>query len=84
MISAVIYARYSSSNQREESIAGQLRECHSFADRNGYKVIREYTDSAMTGKTDKRPGFQKMIKDSKKKSFKKKHRSRHKTFGSIT
>ena len=69
MISAVIYARYSSSNQREESIAGQLRECHAFADRNGYKVIREYTDSALTGRTDRRPGFQKMIKDSKKKSF---------------
>lgn len=69
MIPAVIYARYSSSNQREESIAGQLRECHAFADRNGYKIIEEYTDSAMTGKTDKRPGFQKMIKDSEKRTF---------------
>ena len=69
MIKAAIYARYSSSNQREESIAGQLRECHAFADRNGYKVVREYTDSALSGKTDRRPGFQKMIKDSGKQIF---------------
>ena len=48
MIPAVIYARYSSTSQREESIAGQLRDCYAFADRNGYKVIDEYTDSAMT------------------------------------
>lgn len=59
MSNAVIYARYSSSGQREESIVGQLRECHSFADRNGLTVINEYTDSALTGTSDKRPAFQK-------------------------
>ena len=69
MTPAVIYARYSSDNQREESIAGQLRECHAYADRNGYLVVNEYTDSALSGKTDKRPGFQKMINDSASKSF---------------
>ena len=69
MTPAVIYARYSSDNQREESIAGQLRECHAYADRNGYLVVKEYTDSALSGKTDKRPGFQKMINDSASKSF---------------
>lgn len=57
MINAVIYARYSSSGQREESITGQLRECNAYAKRNGYTVINEYTDSALTGTSDKRPGF---------------------------
>lgn len=69
MIPAVIYARYSSSNQREESIAGQLRDCYAFAERNGYKVIKEYTDSAMTATSDRRPSFQRMVADSKKKTF---------------
>lgn len=69
MSNAVIYARYSSSNQREESIAGQLRECKRYAKLNGYSIIGEYTDSALTGKTDKRPGFQQMIKDSDNRQF---------------
>lgn len=66
---AVIYARYSSHNQKEESIEGQLRECHDFASRNGLTVIHEYCDRAMSGKTDKRPAFQQMIKDSEKGRF---------------
>ena len=69
MHSAVIYARYSSSSQREESIAGQLRECHQYAERNGLQVIHEYTDSALTGTSDKRPAFQQMIIDSEKHTF---------------
>lgn len=69
MNTAVIYARYSSSNQREESIQGQIRDCSSYAERNGLTILREYTDSALTGKTDKRPSFQQMIKDSEKHSF---------------
>lgn len=66
---AVIYARYSSHNQREESIEVQLRECHEFAERNGMLVIGEYCDRALTGKTDKRPDFQRMIRDSAKGKF---------------
>lgn len=69
MNSAVIYARYSSQGQREESIEGQLRECRAFAERNGFTVIQEYTDSALTGRTDHRPGFQKMIRDAEKRQF---------------
>ena len=69
MIPAVIYARYSSTNQREESIEGQLRECHRYAERVGLSVIHEYTDSAISGTSDKRPAFQQMIRDSKKKAF---------------
>ena len=69
MTNAVIYARYSSSGQREESIKGQLRECNSYAKRNGFTVIKEYTDSALSGTNDKRPAFQRMIADAKSGSF---------------
>lgn len=47
-IPAVVYARYSSSNQREESIEDQLRECYKFADREGYNVIGQYCDHAIS------------------------------------
>ena len=66
---AVIYARYSSENQREESIEGQLRECYDFAKKNGISVIGEYIDRAFSAKTDRRPDFQRMIKDSGKRNF---------------
>ncbi|MCL2083567.1 MAG: recombinase family protein [Oscillospiraceae bacterium] len=66
---AVIYARYSSDNQTENSIEGQLRECKNFAERNGMTVIGNYIDRALSAKTDSRPQFQKMIKDSAKSLF---------------
>ncbi len=65
----VIYARFSSHSQTEQSIEGQLRECYDFARRNDYLVIAEYIDRALTGTTDKRPEFLRMIEDSKKKNF---------------
>lgn len=65
----VIYARYSSDNQREESVEGQIRECKAFAEKSGIIVIDSYVDRALSGKTDNRPEFQKMIKDSSKKLF---------------
>lgn len=70
LIPAVIYARYSSSGQREESIEGQLRECRAWAARNGFRIIGEYTDKALTGRTDKRPDFQRMLRDSERGVFK--------------
>lgn len=69
MENAVIYARYSSHNQREESIEGQLRECHDFALRNDFRIVEEYCDRAISGKTDNRAAFQKLIKDSEKGHF---------------
>ncbi len=62
-MNAVIYARYSSDNQREESIEGQLRECKEYADQNGITVVRTYIDRALSAKTDNRPEFQRMIHD---------------------
>ena len=66
---AVIYARYSSDNQREESIEGQLRDCMQYAEYNDIQVVGSYIDRAMSAKTDNRPNFQQMIKDSAKRLF---------------
>lgn len=66
---AVIYARFSSYGQTEQSIEGQLRECYAFAKRNELMIVGEYIDRAMTGTSDHRPDFLKMIEESKKKSF---------------
>ena len=66
---AVIYARYSSDNQTEASIEGQLRECMEFANHTGITVVSNYIDRAMSAKTDNRPEFQRMIKDSYKRCF---------------
>ncbi len=68
-MTGVIYARYSSENQREESIEGQLRECMAFAERNDITILGTYIDRALSAKTDNRPEFQRMIKDSSKKMF---------------
>ena len=65
-MNAVIYARYSSDNQREESIEGQLRECKEFAETNDMIIVDTYIDRALSAKTDNRPEFQKMVKDSAK------------------
>ncbi len=66
---AVIYARYSSDNQREESIEGQMRDCMQYAEYNDIQVVGSYIDRALSAKTDNRPNFQKMIKDSAKRIF---------------
>ena len=68
-MTAVIYARYSSDSQREESIEGQIRECTAYAKKNGITIVKHYIDRAISAKTDNRPEFQQMIKDSDKKLF---------------
>ena len=64
MKTAVIYARYSSDSQSEQSIDGQLRVCEEYAQRNNILILNTYIDRAMTGTNDNRPDFQRMIKDS--------------------
>lgn len=66
---AVIYARYSCSGQREESIEGQIRECTEYAKRNDIQIVGTYADKAKTGKNDNRFNFQRMISDSSKNLF---------------
>lgn len=68
-MNAVVYARYSSHSQTEQSIEGQLRDCHAFAEREGYTVVHEYIDRALTGRSDDRPQFQRMITDAAKRQF---------------
>lgn len=60
-MNAVIYARYSSDSQREESIEGQLRECREYAERNGMTAVGTYIDHALSENTADRPEFQHMI-----------------------
>lgn len=68
-MNAVIYARYSSHSQTEQSIEGQLETCYEYAKNNGYVVIGEYIDRAQSGTTDKREEFQRMISDSDRHTF---------------
>lgn len=68
-MNVVIYARYSSHNQNEQSIEGQLQVCYDFAERQDFNVVGEYIDRALTGKNDNRPQFRQMIEDSKNKRF---------------
>ena len=60
-VKGVIYARYSSDNQREESIEGQLRECNAYAEKQGITIVDTYIDRALSAKTDNRPSFLKMM-----------------------
>lgn len=66
---AVIYARYSSHKQGEQSIEGQLTAAKAYAEARGYKIIHEYVDRAMTGRNDDRGEFQQMLSDCATKQF---------------
>lgn len=69
MKTAVIYARYSSNNQTEQSIEGQVHVCEDFAKRNNIVIVDMYVDRAISGTTDERDSFQKMLKDSNNKKW---------------
>ena len=69
MKTAVIYARYSSDSQSEQSIEGQLRICKEYAEKNDIIIVDTYIDRAMTGTNDNRVAFQKMLKDSSNHQF---------------
>ena len=69
MKKAVIYARFSCSNQTEQSIDGQLRVCRDYAKRNDILIVGQYIDRAKSGTTDARPSFQQMINDSAKNDW---------------
>ena len=67
--SAVVYARYSSHNQQEQSIEGQLAAAKRYAESKGYTIVKEYCDRAKTGTNDNREEFQRMLSDCAKKQF---------------
>ena len=64
-----IYARYSSDNQRDASIADQLRVCRAYAERQGWSICEEYTDHAVSGATLLRAGFQALMRDALNRRF---------------
>ena len=66
---AVLYCRFSSDRQKENSIDFQLRADREYCERKGLKVVGEYIDRALTGTNDNRPEFQRMIRDAKKQQF---------------
>lgn len=69
MRTAVIYARYSSDRQTEQSIEGQLTVCNRYAEQNDIAIVGHYIDRAMTGTNDNRTEFQRMLKDSNKRAW---------------
>lgn len=62
MSRAAIYARYSSHAQNDESIEQQVGECQSYAAAHGLTVVATFADRAISGRSDRRPEFQRMIK----------------------
>lgn len=69
IVRAVIYARFSSDNQRDESIDAQIRAIHDYAKKNDIVVVGEYLDKAKSAMTDNRPEFLRMIAEAKNKTF---------------
>ena len=69
IVNAVAYARFSSDNQREESIEAQVRAIKYYAQNFGINIVRVYADRAKTGRTDDRPNFKRMIEDSRTGEF---------------
>ena len=69
MKTAVIYARYSSDKQNEQSIEGQLHVCEKYAKEHDILIVDTYIDRAMSGTNDNRTEFQMMIKDSAKRQW---------------
>ena len=69
MKKAVIYARYSSDSQSEQSIEGQLHVCEEYAKLHDIIILNTYIDRAMTGTNDNRPDFQRMLKDSSRREW---------------
>ena len=65
----VIYARYSSHNQRDCSIEQQVDAAKAYAEEFGIKIMEIYADRAVSGKTDNRPQFQKLMRDAQKGGF---------------
>ena len=69
MLRAVIYARYSSDNQREASIEDQIEVCRRYVERQGWTIGEVYADQALSGASRFRPAFQQMQADAEQRRF---------------
>jgi site-specific DNA recombinase len=67
--SAAIYARYSSDNQSEASIEDQIRVCRRYAELQGFAIVAEYADAAVSGASTLRPGYQGLLEAARKGAF---------------
>jgi len=68
-VKVAIYARYSSDNQRDASIADQLRICRLHAEKHNWQIVEEYTDHAISGASLLRPGIQALMADASQGRF---------------
>src|SRR5262245_51142408 len=68
-MNVAMYARYSSEQQREASIDDQFRNCEQYAARQGWSVTARYEDTAISGSTAARPGYQQMLTDAQAHRF---------------
>ena len=66
---AVIYARYSSDNQREASIEDQLEVCRRYIERQGWTLVRNYEDRALSGASDQSPAYLQMLAEAETAQF---------------
>src|SRR5438105_6433654 len=64
-----LYARYSTDQQRAASIADQQRTCREFAARQGWTIVADYTDAAISGASLMRPGFQSLMRAAQTAAF---------------
>ncbi|MDR0675722.1 MAG: recombinase family protein [Elusimicrobiota bacterium] len=69
MNKAVIYARYSTSNQTENTIEAQVRACENYAFQNNFVIINHYIDRGISGAKENRPAFQSMMRDARLNLF---------------
>jgi site-specific DNA recombinase len=60
---AAIYARYSSDNQQDASIEDQIRLCRERAEKEGWEIVGQYKDRAISGGSMLRSGIQRLIED---------------------
>jgi site-specific DNA recombinase len=68
-VKVALYARYSSDNQRDASIADQFRVCRLHAEKQGWQIVKEYSDQAISGASLLRPGIQGLIMDATRGRF---------------
>jgi site-specific DNA recombinase len=66
---AALYARFSTEKQSESSIEDQFRVCARIAEREGFEIVERYSDSAISGGTTQRPGYQRMLKAARNRQF---------------
>ena len=69
MTRVVTYARFSSDMQNEKSITDQQRNCHEFAEKKGWSVVKDYVDKAIAGRRQDRPEHNQLIKDAELSKF---------------